>query len=175
MGEARGLGQTGRGNARAASTVWAKCVVAMTGYPSLRTKKQKENVETEKAAISEESIHQMVHQFYDEVREDPCLGPIFERRLHGQWPEHLARMCDFWSSVLLASGRFQGNPRETHSTLSNSGVRPAHFERWLYLFKGVIGQIFTAEAAGDIYQRATRMRHVLEPVTVKSVFAETLS
>jgi hemoglobin len=125
----------------------------------------------EKAHINEETIHQMVHQFYDEVREDPCLGPIFERRLHGQWPEHLARMCDFWSGVLLASGRFQGNPRETHSTLSNSGVRPAHFERWLYLFKGVVGRIFTEEEARDIYQRAERMRHVLEPVTVKPAFA----
>ena len=80
-------------------------------------------------------------------------------------------MCDFWSGVLLASGRFQGNPRETHSTLSNSGVRPAHFERWLYLFKGVVGRIFTEEEARDIYQRAERMRHVLEPVTVKPAFA----
>ncbi len=126
---------------------------------------------TDKAQISEETIHLMVHEFYAEVREDPCLGPIFERRLHGQWPEHLARMCDFWSSVLLSSGRFCGNPRETHSTLSNSGVRPAHFERWLYLFKGVVERIFTAEAARDIYRRAEHMRNVLEPVAIKPVFA----
>jgi hemoglobin len=128
-------------------------------------------VETENAQISEETIHQMVHEFYTEVREGPCLGPIFERRLDGQWPEHLERMCDFWSSVLLASGRFWGNPRETHSTLSNSGVRPAHFERWLYLFKGVIGRLFVEEAAKDIYLRAERMRNVLEPVTVNPAFA----
>lgn len=127
-------------------------------------------METEKAQISEETIHQMVHEFYTEVRADPCLGPIFERRLDGQWPGHLERMCDFWSSVLLASGRFWGNPRETHSTLSNSGVRPAHFERWLYLFKGVIGRLFVEEAAKDIYLRAERMRNVLEPVTVKPIF-----
>ncbi len=128
-------------------------------------------MQAERVQISEESIQRMVHEFYTEVRADPCLGPIFERRLHKQWPEHLERMCDFWSSVLLASGRFWGNPRETHSTLTGSGVRPAHFERWLYLFKGVLQRIFVAEAAADIYTRAERMSEVLKPVTVKPIFA----
>ena len=113
----------------------------------------------------------MVHEFYSEVRADPCLGPIFERRLHTHWPEHLERMRDFWSSVRLASGRFYGNPRESHSTLMGSGVRPAHFERWLYLFKGVLQRIFVASAAADIYARAERMSEVLKPVAIKPVFA----
>lgn len=90
----------------------------------------------------------MVHEFYSEVRADPCLGPIFERRLHTHWPEHLERMRDFWSSV-----------------------RPAHFERWLYLFKGVLQRIFVASAAADIYARAERMSEVLKPVAIKPVFA----
>jgi hypothetical protein len=50
-------------------------------------------------------------------------------------------------------------------------VRPARFERWLYLFKGVIGRLFVEEAAKDIYLRAERMRNVLEPVTVNPAFA----
>ncbi len=82
--------------------------------------------------IDEAMIARVVHAFYVDVRRDPALGPIFARALEGQWDEHLAKLCDFWSSVLLMSGRFKGTPMTTHLALPD--LRATHFARWLHLF-----------------------------------------
>ena len=61
--------------------------------------------------ITEEMIETVVHGFYDRIRIDPALGPIFNRVIPAEaWPAHLSKMCDFWSSVMLMSGRFHGAP-----------------------------------------------------------------
>ena len=61
--------------------------------------------------VTEEMIHDLVHAFYAKVRRDPALGPIFNRVID-DWDHHLAKLCDFWSSVTLMSGRFKGAPME---------------------------------------------------------------
>jgi hemoglobin len=79
-------------------------------------------------------IHAVVHGFYDKIRQDPALGRIFNREIAGPaWPEHLAKMCDFWSSVLLMTGRFKGAPMVVHTRIAD--IRPTHFARWLHLFR----------------------------------------
>jgi len=110
--------------------------------------------------ITEEQIRALVLAFYDSVREDERLGTIFEERLAGRWAPHLEMMCDFWSSVLLASGRFVGDPVEAHARLS--GLRPEHFDRWLELFHRAAIDVLPVEIAADIGGRAARMRIVLE-------------
>ena len=60
--------------------------------------------------ISEHGIGRLVDEFYAKVRADPELAPIFERAIPGDWGPHLTKMRDFWSSVLLTSGRYKGNP-----------------------------------------------------------------
>jgi hemoglobin len=66
-------------------------------------------------------IQRLVHAFYAKVRKDALLGPIFESRV-ASWDLHLERMCAFWSSVALMSGRYHGQPMEKAS--SASGGRP---------------------------------------------------
>ena len=46
--------------------------------------------------IDDAFISQLVESFYDTVRQDDMLGPIFAERI-GDWPHHLARMKDFWA------------------------------------------------------------------------------
>ena len=70
------------------------------------------------AALDEAMIHALVHGFYARVRADAELGPIFERAIGDHWDTHLATMCDFWSSVMLTSGRYKGNPMMAHVTSS---------------------------------------------------------
>lgn len=83
--------------------------------------------------ISEGMVHQLVHAFYAKIRADAVLGPIFDRAIGDGWGPHLAKMCDFWSSVMLMSGRYKGNPMIAHMRLKM--VRPEHFTRWLDLFR----------------------------------------
>jgi hypothetical protein len=51
---------------------------------------------------------------YAKVRADSELGPIFKRAIPGDWGPHLATMHDFWSSIMLTSGRYKGNPVAVH-------------------------------------------------------------
>jgi hemoglobin len=96
------------------------------------------------AGVDEPMIERLVHAFYAKVRQDPDIGPIFNREID-DWDEHLARLCDFWSSVLLMSGRFKGQPMTVHTQLAD--IEPAHFTRWLQLFHETAGEVCPPEAA----------------------------
>ena len=95
--------------------------------------------------ITEEMIRDLVHAFYGEIRRDPALVPIFKRVLGGDWDAHLAKMCDFWSSVLLMTGRFKGSPMTAHAQIPD--IRPTHFARWLHLFRLTAERLCPAPAA----------------------------
>ncbi|MGY4326511.1 hemoglobin [Bradyrhizobium sp. LB7.2] len=81
-----------------------------------------------RTGITEEMIGELVTRFYGRVREDALLGPVFARVRN--WDEHLANLRDFWSSVVLMSGRYHGSPMRAHMPLSLAGD---HFDRWLDL------------------------------------------
>ena len=46
-------------------------------------------------AINELSIRKVVDVFYERVREDVVLGPVFESHLAGNWDAHMPRMYAF--------------------------------------------------------------------------------
>ena len=94
--------------------------------------------------VTEAMIRDQVHAFYGRIRKDPALGPIFNRVLE-DWDVHLAKMCDFWSSVLLMSGRFHGSPMARHAAVPE--IRPTHFARWLHVFKQTAEEICPPAAA----------------------------
>jgi hemoglobin len=87
----------------------------------------------EAAGVTDTMIHDVVHAFYALIRTDPELGPIFNRVIGQDWDNHLAKMCDFWSSVLLMTGRFKGTPMSAHARIAD--LHPPHFVRWLLLFR----------------------------------------
>ena len=86
-------------------------------------------------APSVESITQLVHGFYGDVRRDPLLGPVFEKALHGQWDAHLQRLVDFWSTVALGTRSFKGDVFGKHMALEGVMGKEVTFqalfsERW---------------------------------------------
>jgi hemoglobin len=95
--------------------------------------------------VTEPMIHEVVHGFYVKIRTDPTLGPIFNRVIGDDWDAHLAKMCDFWSSVLLMTGRFKGTPMAAHVRIGK--IRPPHFARWLHLFRQTVEQLCPPDAA----------------------------
>jgi hemoglobin len=110
--------------------------------------------------ITEDEIRALVFSFYGAVREDATLGPMFEARLEGVWPAHLEKMCDFWSSVLLATGRFRGNPVQTHASMTE--LRPYHFPRWIELFGATAHDVLRPDVATAVIDMAARIRRALE-------------
>src|ERR1700744_6484535 len=103
--------------------------------------------------ISEAQISDLVDAFYTKVRHDSEIGPIFNATVD-DWPHHLALLKDFWSSVLLATGRYKGNPMMRHFEL---GLDPEHFKRWLALFAETAREVFPPESAAFLIEKSQRI------------------
>jgi hemoglobin len=114
----------------------------------------------EAAGVSEAMIGDLVRAFYGRVRRDPVLGPVFEAVIGDGWDAHLAKLCDFWSSVVLRTGRFEGSPMAAHAKLPDIG--PAHFARWLDLFAATAADICPPAAAALFKARAEMIAQSLQ-------------
>lgn len=101
----------------------------------------------------------LVNAFYELIRADPVLGPIFERQVD-DWDEHTERLVDFWSSVMLGSGRYKGNPFGAHLPFRDS-IDPSHFERWLNLWGVTARQMFDPPIAAMLEAKASRIAESL--------------
>ena len=82
--------------------------------------------------MDDEALKVLVDTFYERVRADAELGPIFNDAID-DWPEHLEKLAAFWSSVMLASGRYKGRPVPAHVKHLDR-ITPALFDRWLALW-----------------------------------------
>lgn len=112
----------------------------------------------ERTGIDEAMIERLVRAFYDRVRVDPLIGPIFDSRVH-DWEVHLQRMFAFWSSVTLMSGRYHGAPMVAHLPLP---IDTPHFNRWLELFAQTAQRECPPAAAEYFLDRAHRIADSLE-------------
>ena len=115
---------------------------------------------TELSQIDEAGLERLVHAFYARVREDTQLGPIFNRAI-ADWPEHLAKLHAFWSSVMLTSGRYKGQPVPAH-VKHRDHITPALFDRWLALWGKTARELMTSEAAAELEAKAARIAESLQ-------------
>lgn len=104
-------------------------------------------------------IEQLVDAFYDRIRNDAVLGPIFDAV---DWTEHLPKMYRFWESVLFRAGTYRGNPVAAHARLiPRAGMTRAHFDHWLALFRATVDDLFAGENASQIQRAAEDMANVI--------------
>ncbi|MFA7307050.1 MAG: group III truncated hemoglobin [Hyphomicrobium sp.] len=108
--------------------------------------------------IDEAMVAELVNRFYAEVRQDELLGPIFNSRIE-DWDEHLAKLCAFWSSVVLMSGRYKGQPMPAHIAIAE--ISDEHFMRWLELFAETANVVCPPEAAALFVDRSQRIAQSL--------------
>lgn len=112
--------------------------------------------ETAAMGVDEAYISTLVDEFYTRVRADEMLGPIFARAITGDWEPHLNTMKDFWSSMVLSTGRYDGRPLPKHMALP--GLTPDHFTRWLELFYKTLQDTAPSQQAEDWFiDRAVRI------------------
>jgi hemoglobin len=100
-------------------------------------------------------IGRLVRAFYGRVRKDDRLGPIFERHIADDWEPHLEKMTDFWCSVILKTGTYQGRPVPAHLKLKE--VVESDFEIWLGLFRQTARDLCAPEVAAVFIDRAERI------------------
>lgn len=111
------------------------------------------------APLTEVELREQVERFYEKVRADEALGPIFADHV-ADWPSHLDRLTDFWSSIMLTSGRYKGNPYAVHLPFS-ARLDTALFERWLVLWSETARELFADDIASRFEDKARRVANSL--------------
>lgn len=133
------------------------------GEPVTRARERRAELQRKahSIGIDEAYISRLVDAFYQRVRANPTLGPIFDRVIKDNWDRHLPRMKEFWSSVALHSSAYSGQPVPAHMKLTD--VTPTDFQIWLNLFRETLEQTApTPEAIDYFMERAARIAESLQ-------------
>jgi len=115
---------------------------------------------TQAQPLTDPDLAALVDRFYARVRADAELGPIFNGAVE-DWPEHLRTLSSFWSSVMLGSGSYKGNPMAVHLRHVEA-ITPALFQRWLGLWREVTDQSLPPAAAATLQEKAGRIAESLQ-------------
>ncbi len=108
--------------------------------------------------LREPTIGLLVRTFYERARRDEVIGPVFEAAVE-DWDDHIAKITDFWSSVMLRTGRYNGRPMRPHLILPLEG---RHFDRWLDLFEATARELCPPDIAEAFIVRARRIADSFE-------------
>ncbi|MEN3149050.1 truncated hemoglobin [Neorhizobium sp. IRAMC:178] len=107
--------------------------------------RERAEAEMKAIGIDDAFIGKLVDTFYGRILAHPELGPVFDARLSGRWPEHMAKMKSFWSSVAFRNGAYGGKPVQAHAGVAN--MTPELFPKWLDLFAATLEDIAPTQEA----------------------------
>lgn len=99
-------------------------------------------------------IRVLVDTFYDRVKEDPLIGPVFIGVIQDRWPAHLEKMYRFWQTVLLEEHTYSGSPFLPHARMP---LKQEHFGRWLSIWSDTVDRFFSGEKAAEAKWRGEKM------------------
>ncbi|MCL6523696.1 MAG: group III truncated hemoglobin [Thermoflavifilum sp.] len=112
---------------------------------------------------SRADVEQLVNLFYDRVKADELIGPIFQDIARVNWNKHLPIMYDFWSSILLDEDVYHRNAMIPHLDLNKRfPLQETHFQRWLQLFDETVNTYFEGEKAALAKFRAHSIAGVMQ-------------
>lgn len=112
-----------------------------------------------KEIVELDDIKHIVDSFYDKIRVDEQLGPIFNEKIGDRWPEHLNKMYRFWQTILLNEHTYSGSPFMHHANLP---VGKEHFDKWLSLFNATLDENYFGAAAEEAKLRASKMAEMFQ-------------
>ena len=104
-------------------------------------------------------IQLLVQQFYGKVRKDELLASIFNKVIRGDWKPKREKMSEFWSSILLFSRKYFGDPMPKHLPLP---INNHHFECWLYHFHEMVRECVrgdVVEVAKNSIENIVKLMH----------------
>lgn len=121
----------------------------------------REQADSKAESLDRTVVRALVERFYDHVHRDPLLAPVFERTIRAEdWPQHLDQMTEFWSTTLLATASYRGDPVGLHAAIDE--LTSEHFDRWIELFKLTAEQLLSPELASGLIELARGIRSGLE-------------
>lgn len=106
------------------------------------------------------ALPDLIATFYERVRQDPQLGPVFNDAVQ-DWDDHLDQLVAFWSSVMLGTGTFRGNPMQAHLKHAER-ITSDKFGRWLALWGETTDALLSPLAAQALQAKAARIGQSLD-------------
>lgn len=100
---------------------------------------------------NEQDISLWMHTFYKRLIEDPITAPKFEGL---NLEEHLPKIIQFWSFVLLDKDGYKTNVMEKHMHLD---LEEKHFTAWITHFYATTNELFTGPKADLAKTRASML------------------
>ncbi len=111
-------------------------------------------------ALDEAGLRQLVEAFYGRIRSDAVLGPIFNDAVE-DWPHHFTQLTAFWTSVMMGSGRYKGQPVPAHAR-HKARIEEGMFDRWLGVWKETTDELMEPGAAAALQEKAARIAESLK-------------
>jgi hemoglobin len=112
-----------------------------------------------------EDIYTLVSTFYNKIKKDDFIGPIFLKIIPDkEWEPHLQKLTDFWQTNLFFVRKFKGNPMKAHKDVDqkfNHTINQTHFDHWLSLWYETVDDLFTGTKANEAKQRARNIAGLL--------------
>ena len=101
--------------------------------------------------------------FYGRALVDPVIGWIFVDFAELDVEAHVPRIASFWETILLGARAYAGGAFAPHAALhARVRLRAGHFERWLWLWRATVDELFAgprAELAKSHAQRVAQAFH----------------
>jgi hemoglobin len=119
----------------------------------------KQDIIMKQDILSLDDVKNLVDTFYDKIRKNELLGPIFNERIQDRWPQHLEKMYTFWQTVLLKEHTYFGSPFVPHARLPVDNV---HFTTWMGLFNETVDELFKGNIAEEAKWRGAKMAEMFE-------------
>jgi hemoglobin len=108
------------------------------------------------AGLDPELVRRVVDKFYEKLRSDPTLGPVFEGVIGNDWDAHMDRIHSFWLTATRLGGGYQGRDfMPAH--LKHRSIEAALLPRWLLIFAETATEICPPAGAAVLVDIAERM------------------
>jgi len=106
-----------------------------------------------------DDIKLLVFTFYEKVKKDVLLGPVFNNNIK-DWDQHIEHLTDFWETNLFFEKKYKGNPLKKHAEVDkaqNHTITEMHFGVWINLWFQTIDELFIGDTAQLAKNRARNM------------------
>ncbi len=113
------------------------------------------------AGLTEALVRRVITSFYDKVRSDVVLGPVFAEAIGDDWDPHIERIVLFWLTATRLGRGYDGR-KFMPAHLRNRSIRADQLPRWLKLFRNTAAEQCSPQIASVLVDIAERMAETLE-------------
>ena len=110
-----------------------------------------------------DQIAHLVHAFYEQAIADEVIGSFFNEAMETPLEKHLPIIINFWSSLILDTNIYKGNPMMKHLELNEKmKLETFHFDRWLELWEQTVDELYVGTNAETAKKKAFQIAQLMQ-------------